>query len=635
MCGYQIPDSNCIRSNENCRKVRSKLFKQSESSAPGLASPIANLENAKLNAAVKESNLNEARIELENANSQWDVAYERMYVLQENLNNSKTALEEVQKDVQSDLNIGQFELNDSLSNSFIINKISFNVDLTIPDMTIIPMDISYTLLKVPNRIRIFIDFNNLNYTIDKAAVFLANEIFRNDSNTLRKKREVYLSDSGFSYHQKRDISPITTQPQIDSVNYDFMTDNFNVTDNIKRDQKTVYTEELCHIFTELVQYIEYSFHTLSNIAKTSFIDPFEPSETLLDDYAYNLSKPFAISVNETAAIVFFNLTRGELEETDDVPSDELESDALSRVIYSEKRKVNSTQSLLETDDIFSRWEATMNRYITNDSRMFECKTFTDCLTSDIEHLNNILENRMGYNELSSITTFTHSLLNNGELSVEEAEYSAVFVLNHTNFLTKNNDICLKSPVITRHPVSQLVTVEGNDTEIVCQATGDPAPTFSWTFNGRILDNENSNTLHIQEVSKSDSGVYVCHASNEVTSVQSLQCKLIVEYPPVINQHPEDSDIDYGNPEGVFFACNASSFPLANFRWFFQEVLTSDLTLIEGETGTGLEILSPGFHHGCWYTCEASNKHGTTLSKPARLTILNITMPDVSSRVLWI
>ncbi|XP_033109942.1 limbic system-associated membrane protein-like [Anneissia japonica] len=272
----------------------------------------------------------------------------------------------------------------------------------------------------------------------------------------------------------------------------------------------------------------------------------------------------------------------------------------------------------------------MNRYITNESRMFECKIFTDCLITDTERLNNMLEGRRGYIESWTMATFIQSLLNKGELSVKEAEYSALFVLNHTNLLTEDNGICQESPAITSHPVSELVTVVGNAVEIACQASGDPPPTFSWTFNGRILDNENLNTLHIQKVSTFDSGVYVCHASNEVTSVQSLECKLIVEYPPVITRHPGDSDIDYGNPEGVFFVCNTSSLPLADFRWFFQETLTSNLALIEGMNDTGLELLSPGFHQSGWYTCEASNKHGLMMSKPARLTILNITMPDVSS-----
>ncbi|XP_033127691.1 uncharacterized protein LOC117125331 [Anneissia japonica] len=633
-CGYQIPDSNCIRSNEYCREVRNKLYKQSEASAPGLASPIAELENARVNAAIKESSLNEARIELEDANSQLEAVNERVYVLQENLNNSKTGLEEVKQDVQSDLHIKQFEVNGSLSTSFVINKIGFNIDLTVPDIKTIPMDVSYTLLHVPSIIRIFIDFNNFNYTIDSAAVFLANEIFRDISNPLRKKREVYLGDSGYFRHlQKRGTLPIISQPPIDIVNYDFInkTDKVNVTDNVHRDQKAVYTEELCHMFTEFVQYIEYSFHTLLNIANSSFHGHFQHSETVLDEYAYNLSKsPPIISANESAAIIFFNLTREELEETDGIPSDEFESNALSRVIKAEKRKIDSTRSLFETDDIFPRWEATMNRYITNDSLMFECNIFTDCLITDIEHLDNMLEGLQGYTEFCTMRTFIQSLLNKGELSVEEAEYSALFVLNHTDLLTEFNDICLESPVITKHPVSELSTVVGNDIEITCHATGDPTPTLSWRFNGRILDNKNSNTLHIQEVSKSDSGVYVCHASNEVTSVQSLECKLTVEYPPVITRHPESSDIDHGNPEGVFFVCNASSLPLADFRWFFQETLTSNSTLIEGKNDTGLEILSPGFNQSGWYTCEASNKHGRVMSKPARLTTLNITMPDISS-----
>ena len=71
----------------------------------------------------------------------------------------------------------------------------------------------------------------------------------------------------------------------------------------------------------------------------------------------------------------------------------------------------------------------------------------------------------------------------------------------------------------------------------CNAVGNPAPTFSWTRDGsvvnttsRITFNENNKTLTITNVIRGDSGGYICVATNNVNTVQSnpstlkVQCK---------------------------------------------------------------------------------------------------------------
>ena len=71
----------------------------------------------------------------------------------------------------------------------------------------------------------------------------------------------------------------------------------------------------------------------------------------------------------------------------------------------------------------------------------------------------------------------------------------------------------------------------------CDADGNPTPTFSWTKDGsvvnmtlRITFNENNKNLTITNVSREDSGEYICVATNNVKTVQSnsstlnVQCK---------------------------------------------------------------------------------------------------------------
>ena len=92
------------------------------------------------------------------------------------------------------------------------------------------------------------------------------------------------------------------------------------------------------------------------------------------------------------------------------------------------------------------------------------------------------------------------------------------------------------PEFNRHPLNETKT-EGENVTLTCDADGNPTPTFSWTKDGsvvnttlRITFNENNKNLTITNVSRGDSGEYICVATNNVKTVQSnsstlnVQCK---------------------------------------------------------------------------------------------------------------
>ena len=90
------------------------------------------------------------------------------------------------------------------------------------------------------------------------------------------------------------------------------------------------------------------------------------------------------------------------------------------------------------------------------------------------------------------------------------------------------------PEFDRHPQNE-TRKEGENVTFTCNAVGNPAPTFSWTKDGsvvnttsRITFNENNKTLTITNVIRGDSGEYICVATNNVNRVESNPSTLNVQ-----------------------------------------------------------------------------------------------------------
>ena len=105
-----------------------------------------------------------------------------------------------------------------------------------------------------------------------------------------------------------------------------------------------------------------------------------------------------------------------------------------------------------------------------------------------------------------------------------------------SFLRRIFLIVTDQPEITVHPKAETISERENLT-LVCNATGNPAPTLSWTrdgspvdTSGRISISDDKKQLTITNVSRTDSGEYRCVANNslgnETSNVATLdvQCK---------------------------------------------------------------------------------------------------------------
>ena len=92
------------------------------------------------------------------------------------------------------------------------------------------------------------------------------------------------------------------------------------------------------------------------------------------------------------------------------------------------------------------------------------------------------------------------------------------------------------PVFIKNPESK-AKKEGSNVTFSCNATGNPAPTFSWTKDGlaitssdnpRISLSLNNKKLTITNLTKTDGGEYTCVATNSVKTIKSNAATLSVQ-----------------------------------------------------------------------------------------------------------
>ncbi|KAJ7305081.1 hypothetical protein JRQ81_010900 [Phrynocephalus forsythii] len=166
--------------------------------------------------------------------------------------------------------------------------------------------------------------------------------------------------------------------------------------------------------------------------------------------------------------------------------------------------------------------------------------------------------------------------------------------------------------------SDLVVTTGERLSLECMPPrGHPEPTISWKKNGVLIHEESghyevvSGKLLIPHVLKSDSGAYVCMATNQVGERASRTAVVTVLEKPTFTWRPNDVSAKLGS--AVQFLCGVHGDPTPIVQWHKEN----------GELPTGryevnqenvLQINDLTMYDAGKYVCMASNKAGTIVAK---------------------
>ena len=171
------------------------------------------------------------------------------------------------------------------------------------------------------------------------------------------------------------------------------------------------------------------------------------------------------------------------------------------------------------------------------------------------------------------------------------------------------------PVFSIQPTS-LSVVAGASALLISSASGTPAPTYQWRFNGVNIGGATSQSLTLSSVQQSNAGAYVVVATNSSGSVSSNTAMLSVTMPagtlPSFSIQPLSQTVSAGG--AATFSASASGSPAPTYQWQFNG------SNISGATGPALTLPNVQQSNAGTYVVVASNSSGNVSSNAATLSV---------------
>jgi hypothetical protein len=177
------------------------------------------------------------------------------------------------------------------------------------------------------------------------------------------------------------------------------------------------------------------------------------------------------------------------------------------------------------------------------------------------------------------------------------------------------------PAIVSQPAS-VTTNAGSSVNFNVTASGNPAPTFQWQFNGTNLGGANGTSFTLSNVQTNNSGSYTVVVSNSVSSITSAPAVLIVSgsagpEPATITVQPVSQIVVAGS--NATFSVVAEGTPPLTYQWRFNGVN------IAGATLSSYTRVHAQTNHAGFYDVFVSNGYGSDESDP-NVTLRILTAP---------
>ncbi|EPB79674.1 immunoglobulin I-set domain protein [Ancylostoma ceylanicum] len=190
---------------------------------------------------------------------------------------------------------------------------------------------------------------------------------------------------------------------------------------------------------------------------------------------------------------------------------------------------------------------------------------------------------------------------------------------------------VQAPIIFNGGAQQVI--EGELARIECLAEGHPAPIISWLRNGIRVETgvqgvryiAEGKVLNVIEARSSDSGIYVCAATNEAGTAQQAYTLEVLVSPKIVSTSPPKTSVPLGSPFSL--KCGVRGYPEPKISW-----TVDGQPLADGRDGVsiaedGTLTVSAASGRTSTYRCTVKNDAGTD---EMEYEVHTISAPVVSS-----
>ena len=581
-CSTMSPDKECVQSNVACRLVRRMLSNTiNDQSRVSLAA----LDDVRMQLTVAEVAVEEKRI-LRDLQMK---AYEQSLSTLTAVNESIVALREGQDLLRNEVLAGIISLqnqvksnNGSTENIIVVQNITYSTTTSSPQsLTVLLLTLTYsTFVGNVNTYTDEFDFSSIDSSLTQLTQQLVNRAAGESS---QGKRAIVEVDPNLEFFQQQCNSWIISQ--------EYVNDIYQSLELAVNSSGSTYSVNIINNGNTMITGINTTALDVLNISVN--IDELYSQVILEDDYIalVNLTESVNTSVNQLVNYIKFNT--------------------------------------------FINWQSGQE-LLQNSSRDLTgltCYDLIDCLTSVSDILRQLIADlplELKGNDFDSFEEHTSSFVMLGSATNLTITAARDLVTPLYNLLNNNNVVvnywCASPPNITEHPQSSVITTINSTITLRCNAISEASVSYYWSKDGLPIDGTASNTLTVQVNSMNDEGSYVCHAVNHISVTESAASNVDIQVQPMITEQPSDQEVYVGSDNGTMISCRASGDPIPGYQWYFRPTDGSEYVLLLNETSSVLLIDIPQLSNAGSYYCNASNPQGHVISNPARVTILDVTIP---------
>ncbi|XP_048772936.2 hemicentin-1-like isoform X2 [Ostrea edulis] len=190
--------------------------------------------------------------------------------------------------------------------------------------------------------------------------------------------------------------------------------------------------------------------------------------------------------------------------------------------------------------------------------------------------------------------------------------------NEAGLAKLNFDVFVEvPPIISETDRSPKVKV-GEETILLCPASGTPEPEITWLKNGQAIDfsltsglreQNGGKELHIHNAIVDYGGMYTCIASNSAGD-DKVDIELEVWVPPVIDKESFEKYTGVNKGRATLLNCPAHGLPPPNITWYKDGApLVLDKRMVLQTGGLQLKIANTTINDTGTFTCTAVNPAG--------------------------